>query len=97
MAHIKRIDLTRDVEAHADAYREAIEKVCRETAFSGGKYADTFDKEFAAYVGSRYASGVNNGTSALHLAMLALGVGPGDEVIVPANTYIAILLYLFQD
>ena len=39
MAHIKRIDLTRDVEAHADAYREAIEKVCRETAFSGGKYA----------------------------------------------------------
>ena len=89
MAHIKRIDLTRDVEAHADAYREAIEKVCRETAFSGGKYADTFDKEFAAYVGSKYASGVNNGTSALHLAMLALGVGPGDEVIVPANTYIA--------
>ena len=89
MAHIKRIDLTRDVEAHADAYREAIEKVCRETAFSGGKYADTFDKEFATYVGSRSASGVNNGTSALHLAMLALGVGPGDEVIVPANTYIA--------
>ena len=81
MAHIKRIDLTRDVEAHADAYREAIEKVCRETAFSGGKYADTFDKEFAAYVGSRYASGVNNGTSALHLAMLALGVAPGDEVM----------------
>ena len=58
MAHIKRIDLTRDVEAHADAYREAIEKVCRETAFSGGKYADAFDKEFAAYVGSfRIASG----------------------------------------
>lgn len=89
MANIKRIDLTRDVKAHEDAYREAIEKVCRETAFSGGKYADAFDKEFAAYVGSKYASGVNNGTSALHLAMLALGVGPGDEVIVPANTYIA--------
>ena len=89
MAHIKRIDLTRDVKAHEDAYREAIEKVCRETAFSGGKYADAFDKEFAAYVGSKYASGVNNGTSALHVAMLALGVGPGDEVIVPANTYIA--------
>jgi dTDP-4-amino-4,6-dideoxygalactose transaminase len=89
MAHIKRIDLTRDVEAHAEAYRKAIENVCKETAFSGGKYADAFDKEFAAYVGSKFASGVNNGTSALHLAMLALGVGPGDEVIVPANTYIA--------
>ena len=84
MAHIKRIDLTRDVEAHAEAYRKAIENVCKETAFSGGKYADAFDKEFAAYVGSKFASGVNNGTSALHLAMLALGVGPGDEVIVPA-------------
>lgn len=87
--HIKRIDLTRDYAQHEEEYRKAIEKVCRETAFSGGKYADEFDREFAAYVGSRYACGVNNGTSALHCAMLALGVGPGDEVIVPANTYIA--------
>ncbi|MCM1186387.1 MAG: DegT/DnrJ/EryC1/StrS family aminotransferase [Lachnoclostridium sp.] len=89
MAHIKRIDLSRDYLRHQEEYRQAIEKVCMETAFSGGKYADAFDREFAAYVGSRFASGVNNGTSALHLAMLALGVGPGDEVIVPANTYIA--------
>lgn len=87
--HIKRIDLSRDYEAHRQEYLEAIETVCRETAFSGGRYADDFDREFAAYVGTKYASGVNNGTSALHLAMLALGVGPGDEVIVPANTYIA--------
>jgi len=86
---IKRIDLTRDYEAHREEYLEAIERVCRETAFSGGKFADAFDREFAAYVGVPYACGVNNGTSALHLAMLALGVGPGDEVIVPANTYIA--------
>ncbi len=67
----------------------AIEQVCEETAFSGGKYADKFDKEFAEYVGVDYASGVNNGTSALHAAMVALGIGEGDEVIVPANTYIA--------
>ena len=87
--HIKRIDLSRDYEAHKREYQEAIESVCKETAFSGGKYADRFDEEFASYVGTKYASGVNNGTSALHLAMLALGVGPGDEVIVPANTYIA--------
>lgn len=87
--HISRIDLTRDYQAHEAEYREAIEKVCRETAFSGGKYADAFDKEFAEYIGAPFACGVNNGTSALHLAMLALGVGPGDEVIVPANTYIA--------
>lgn len=86
---IKRIDLTRDYEAHKEEYLAAIEEVCRETAFSGGSYADRFDREFAAYVGTKYACGVNNGTSALHCAMLALGVGPGDEVIVPANTYIA--------
>ena len=87
--HISRIDLTRDFEAHRAEYLEAITRVCEETAFSGGKYADQFDREFAEYVGTKYACGVNNGTSALHLAMLALGVGPGDEVIVPANTYIA--------
>lgn len=87
--HIKRIDLTRDYEAHREEYQEAIGQVCREAAFSGGKYADLFDREFAEYVGVPYACGVNNGTSALHLAMLALGAGPGDEVIVPANTYIA--------
>ncbi len=89
MAHIKRIDLTRDFQAHKAEYMEAIEKVCEETAFSGGKYADRFDEEFAAYVGTKYACGVNNGTSALHCALIALGVGRGDEVIVPANTYIA--------
>lgn len=87
--HIKRIDLTRDYEAHKEEYLQAIETVCKETAFSGGKYADKFDEEFAVYVGTKYAVGVNNGTSALHCAMLALGVGAGDEVIVPANTYIA--------
>ena len=88
-ADIKRIDLRRDFQTHKEEYMRAIEEVCAETAFSGGKYADRFDEEFAAFVGTQYAAGVNNGTSALHLAMLALGVGPGDEVIVPANTYIA--------
>lgn len=87
--HISRIDLTRDFKAHRQEYLEAITRVCEDTAFSGGKYADQFDREFAQYVGAKFACGVNNGTSALHLAMLALGVGPGDEVIVPANTYIA--------
>lgn len=89
MENIRRIDLTRDYLRHEKEYQDAINRVCRETAFSGGRYADEFDKEFADFVGSKYASGVNNGTSALHCAMLALDVGAGDEVIVPANTYIA--------
>ena len=86
---LKRIDLTRDYESHKQEYMEAIEMVCKETAFSGGKYANKFDEEFAAYCHVPYAAGVNNGTSALHCAMVALGIGAGDEVIVPANTYIA--------
>lgn len=86
---LKRIDLSRDFHRHKDEFMNAIEQVCEETAFSGGKYADRFAEEFAQYLGVKYCSGVNNGTSALHLAMLALGIGPGDEVIVPANTYIA--------
>jgi dTDP-4-amino-4,6-dideoxygalactose transaminase len=86
---LKRVDLTRDFARHREEYMAAITKVCEETAFSGGRYADRFEEELAGYLGVRAASCVNNGTSALHLAMLALGVGPGDEVIVPANTYIA--------
>lgn len=86
---LKRIDLTRDYKKHESEYLDAIRACCEETAFSGGKYADNFATEFADYVGTKYCQGVNNGTSALHAALSALGVGPGDEVIVPANTYIA--------
>ena len=86
---LKRIDLSRDYQKHKEEYMKAIEAVCEDTAFSGGEYAEKFDKEFAQYLGAPFASGVNNGTSALHCAMVALGIGPGDEVIVPANTYIA--------
>lgn len=86
---IKRIDLTRNFLAHQEEYLEAIRRVCEEAAFSGGTYADQFDKVFAGYCEVPYAAGVNNGTTAIHCAMLALGIGTGDEVIVPANTYIA--------
>ena len=67
----------------------AFEKVYDSTAFSGGTFVDSFEKSFASYTGSRYAVGVCSGTAALHLAMLALNIGPGDEVILPANTFIA--------
>lgn len=56
---------------------------------SKGKYIAQFEEGFANYVGIKHATGVCNGTVALHLALLALGVGPGDEVIVPTLTYIA--------
>lgn len=68
---------------------EAFEAVYDNTAFSGGPFVETFERQFAAFCGTKHTIAVNNGTSALYLAMLALGIGPGDEVIVPANTFIA--------
>ena len=56
---------------------------------SKGKYIHEFETSFANYIGVKHATAVCNGTVALHLAMVALGIGPGDEVIVPTLTYIA--------
>lgn len=68
---------------------DEFEKVYENTAFSGGSFVEGFEKEFSTFCGTRYSIGLNNGTSALHLAMLVLGIGEGDEVIIPANTFIA--------
>ena len=61
-----------------------------------GEEVDAFEAEFASYCGSRHCIGVANGLDALHLALRALDVGPGDEVIVPSNTYIATWLAVSQ-
>lgn len=56
---------------------------------SKGKFIERFEQEFADHIGAPNAASVSNGTVALHLALVALGIGPGDEVIVPTLTYIA--------
>ena len=56
---------------------------------SKGTYLTRFEQEFAAFCGTRYALACCNGTTALHLALMGFGLGPGDEVIVPSLTYIA--------
>ncbi|MFD3276814.1 DegT/DnrJ/EryC1/StrS family aminotransferase [Aquirufa echingensis] len=65
------------------------EEVFDSNAFSGGPYVAAFEKDFAAFCESKFSLGCNNGTTALHLALLALGIKSGDEVILPANTFIA--------
>jgi perosamine synthetase len=64
---------------------------CLETTWisSKGKYIHQFEEAFSNTIGVQYAASVSNGTVAIHLALLALGIGPGDEVIVPTLTYIA--------
>jgi dTDP-4-amino-4,6-dideoxygalactose transaminase len=61
-----------------------------------GKETSAFEEEYAAYCEATHCVGVSNGLDALHLALRALGVGPGDEVIVPSNTYIATWLAVTQ-
>ncbi|MBC7629030.1 aminotransferase class I/II-fold pyridoxal phosphate-dependent enzyme, partial [Ferruginibacter sp.] len=55
---------------------------------SKGKYIESFETSFAKYIGVQHAASVSNGTVAIHLALIALGIGDGDEVIVPTLTYI---------
>lgn len=67
----------------------AIADVLENSSFILGKHVAAFEEEFAAYCQAPYAIGVNSGTSALHLAMLAAGIGPGDEVITVSMTFVA--------
>jgi len=67
----------------------ALAEVIADCAFIGGKYATRFEQEFAAYLGRRHCVGVANGTDAIYTALKGLGLGPGDEVITAANTFIA--------
>ncbi len=83
------LDLSKQHKAIKGEIFEMFEKVYEATAFSGGKFVEDFEKQFAEFSETKFAAGVDNGTSALHLAMLALGIGEGDEVIIPANTFIA--------
>ncbi|WP_424494970.1 DegT/DnrJ/EryC1/StrS family aminotransferase [Salinimicrobium sp. GXAS 041] len=89
ISKIQCLDLNRQHESIKSEIFTAFEEVYDQTAFSGGSFVENFEKDFAGFCRTRFAVGVNNGTSALHLALLALGIGPGDEVIVPANTFIA--------
>jgi dTDP-4-amino-4,6-dideoxygalactose transaminase len=79
-------------EAHGEEYREAAVRVLDSGWYVLGKEVAAFEEEFAAFAGASYCVGLNSGLDALILALRALDIGPGDEVIVPANTYIATAL-----
>lgn len=82
-----------DLKAQYDSIKteidSAIQAVLDSCAFAGGPFVEQFEKEWAAFCGVKHAIGVGNGTDALWLALLALGVGRGDEVITVANTFMA--------
>lgn len=72
-----------------DEEREAVDRVLRSGMIAGGPEVAAFESEFSEYVGGRHCVAMNSGTSALHLALLAMGIGPGDEVIVPSFSFAA--------
>ncbi|MGB4322661.1 MAG: aminotransferase class I/II-fold pyridoxal phosphate-dependent enzyme, partial [Anaerolineaceae bacterium] len=67
----------------------AVLEVLRSGWLTMGAVTQAFEQELAAFVGARHAFAVNNGTAALHLACLAVGLGEGDEAIVPSLTFVA--------
>jgi len=83
------IDLKIQHRSIAAEVEAAIKNVCDNTAFILSDEMKAFESEFAAFCGAKHGVGVANGTEALFLALKALGIGAGDEVIVPANTFIA--------
>lgn len=83
----------RELQSEIDA---AVARSLASGYYVGGPEVEAFEDEFATYCGATYAVGVANGLDALHLALRALDVGPGDEVIVPSNTYIATWLAVSQ-
>jgi dTDP-4-amino-4,6-dideoxygalactose transaminase len=87
--NIPLIDLTIQHKNLRVEINQAIQGVLDRTDFILGQDVAKFEEEFAAYCGTKYAVGVDNGLSALELSLRALGVGSGDEVIVPAHTFTA--------
>jgi dTDP-4-amino-4,6-dideoxygalactose transaminase len=92
LSELPRIALVDLASAH-DEVREEVsagfERILSTTAFVGGAQVAAFEQAYAAFGGVRHCVGVANGTDALELALRALGVGPGDEAVLPANTFVA--------
>lgn len=83
------LDLKRQYLSIKEEVLKATEQVFDEQSFSQSEYVTQFENAFSAYCGTQFAAGLSNGTSAIHMAIRGLGIGKGDEVIIPANTYIA--------
>jgi dTDP-4-amino-4,6-dideoxygalactose transaminase len=89
MMSVPLVDLAAQHAAVAEEVAEGWRQVVAKTAFIAGPQVAAFESEYAAFIGVRHCVGVANGTDAIEIALRALSVGPGDECILPANTFIA--------
>jgi dTDP-4-amino-4,6-dideoxygalactose transaminase len=83
------LDLKTQHQSIRDEILKAVDEAVSNAQFIGGQQVSSFENEFAAFCGTRYAVGVNSGTDALRFALLAAGIGPGDGVLTVPNTFIA--------
>ncbi len=86
---VKFLDLAEQYKNLKADIDSAIARVIADSAFIGGPYVQAFEREFAAWVGSPYCIGVGNGTDAIEIAIEALDLPEGSEIIVPGNSFIA--------
>ncbi len=89
MTHIPFLDLKAQYATIRDEVQSALAEVCDSARFAQGPPTTAFEQEFAAYCGVAHCVSLNSGTSALHLALRCLNIGPGDEVITTPFTFIA--------
>ena len=89
--------LGRQFELHQTEYEQAALRALRSGWYVLGNEVENFEKEFAKYLGAKFCVGVNSGLDALTLAVRALNIGEGDEVIVQANTFIATVLAITEN
>ena len=89
MTSIPLVDLGAQHAAVAEEVAEGWRQVLAKTSFIARPQVAAFESEYAAFTGARHCVGMANGTDAIEIALRALGVGPGDECILPANTFIA--------
>jgi len=87
--NIPFVDLKAQYQSIKPEIDQAIADVISKTAFIGGSFAESFEKKFAQFCGAKYCVGVGNGTDALFIALKAMGIGAGDEVVTVANSFIA--------
>ncbi|MBS3097299.1 DegT/DnrJ/EryC1/StrS family aminotransferase [Candidatus Woesearchaeota archaeon] len=89
MEEIKFVDLKKQYLAIKDEVDKAIKGIVDNASFIGGESVSSFESEFSRYVNAKFGIGVNSGSSALMLSLIAAGIKPGDEVITVPNTFIA--------
>src|SRR5262249_16431025 len=95
-SRIPFVDLRAQHSALRPELEEAFPSLIKNCNFILGQPVEEFERKFAEFVGVKHAIGVANGLEALRLSLQAIGIGAGDEVVLPANTYIATALAVSQ-